>query len=264
MCQKYAIMSFDVERDRRLGRILEETSFEMSLRAIGRLAEIAESHDVRCTFFVTGEAAIECKELLKSIARSGHEIASHTHPYLHPDIFKGGTASGKIFDDLTKYTLKQQFEMIKKDTETIRSELGITPCSFRAARLSANRDTLSALTELQYEVDSSFRLEDERFLSGRILSDSIRELPLAIWISPKWFSGLIGKTRFLIRSRRAHKLMDAKTHTLVVGAHSWDFGDPGLKTERFFEFLEWVFNYWKKNAYEIVPMSRFHLDRTKS
>ena len=257
-------MSFDVERDRRLGRKLEKTSFEISFRAVGKLAEIAELHDARCTFFVTGESAIECKEPLRSIARSGHEIATHTHPYLHPDVFKGSTANEKTLDDLTSYAVEQQVEMIRSDTKTIRSELGVSPGSFRAARLSANRDTLSALTELQYEVDSSFRLEDERFLSGRILSDSIRELPLAIWISPKWFSGLIGKTRFLIRSRRAHKLMDAKTHTLVVGAHSWDFGDPGLKTERFFEFLEWVFNYWKKNAYEIVPMSGFHLERTKS
>ena len=48
------------------------------------LLEVLRQYKLRVTFFITGEYADRNPELMKEIARDGHEIANHT--YTHPDL----------------------------------------------------------------------------------------------------------------------------------------------------------------------------------
>jgi polysaccharide deacetylase family protein (PEP-CTERM system associated) len=73
---------------------------------VPRVLELLAEHAAHGTFFVVGELAEAEPELVRSIARAGHEIALHAYrhvplPRLSPDTFREETARGRaILEDL--------------------------------------------------------------------------------------------------------------------------------------------------------------------
>jgi polysaccharide deacetylase family protein (PEP-CTERM system associated) len=109
------ILSFDVEEHSRIeaaagltvGPSLQATYREGLERSTRWLLEVLEERRIKATFFILGHLAHDSPDLVRSIHRAGHEIASHGwgHQRLHgltPVTFREDVASSKhALEDLT-------------------------------------------------------------------------------------------------------------------------------------------------------------------
>jgi len=115
------------------------------------LLELFEQKNVKGTFFVLGWVAERCPELIREVAKAGHEIASHgmTHQLVYsqkPEVFREETiASKKLIEDIIGQQVK----------------------GYRAASYSVTPKSLWALETLidaGFEYDSSiFPVHHDRY-----------------------------------------------------------------------------------------------------
>lgn len=155
------VLSFDVEEHHRIEAAVEaglevpsaaQTDYAARMeRCTRELIELLARHNLRATFFVVGEIAATHPDLVRDIARSGHEVASHGHRHtsvkrLTPDTFR---------DDLR--ASKQALEQVAQ-----------TPVvGFRAPTFSIVRETswaIDVLAEEGFLYDSSiFPVRHDRY-----------------------------------------------------------------------------------------------------
>jgi peptidoglycan-N-acetylglucosamine deacetylase len=69
------------------------------------LHELLDQYGVRATFFVVGEMAKKHPEMVRSLSRQGHEIASHT--WSHRDVRRLPLTELKIELDMTRRLIKE-------------------------------------------------------------------------------------------------------------------------------------------------------------
>jgi len=105
-----------------------------------RLFQLFEMHEIKATFFITGQIAEKHAWIVKKIHRDGHEIACH------------GLTHEKNECLLNKTNQKQRIE---DATRIIEEKIGSRPKGFRAPCLRANETTLKVLDESGYVYDSS-------------------------------------------------------------------------------------------------------------
>jgi len=103
------------------------------------ILEIFEKHNVRSTFFVLGETAEVCPEMVEKTYDLGHEIASHS--YLHRD--------------LTKMPLTEVEKSEKENRHLLGKITGETPKGFRAPLFKINSEIIGLLRKVGYLYDSS-------------------------------------------------------------------------------------------------------------
>lgn len=142
-----------------------------------RILETLDRHRTRATFFVLGMAAEHFPELIRRIARSGHEIA--VHGYAHLTAYK--------------VTREQFREDTRRAKEMLEEMCGQRVFGYRATAFSITQQSLWALEELQelgFTYDSSiFPVRHRRYgipdfptAPARYLlpnGGSIAEIPLA-------------------------------------------------------------------------------------
>jgi peptidoglycan/xylan/chitin deacetylase (PgdA/CDA1 family) len=105
-----------------------------------RLIKILDEHQIKATFFVPGEVARKHSQIIRNIAKDGHEIACHG-----------------LVHEKNEFLLKKhrQEENIKEATKIIEGIAGKKPVGFRAPCLRANSTTLEVLQDHGYVYDSS-------------------------------------------------------------------------------------------------------------
>lgn len=118
-------------------RRLEDISFNA---VVPRIAEWLTRIKVRATFFVIGEYARRYAGVIRELARTGHEIASHT--FSHP----------RNFSELGRADILRD---LKHAHETLTAVAGIEPIGFRAPGFTTSPALIEALGELDYTYDSS-------------------------------------------------------------------------------------------------------------
>lgn len=118
-------------------RRLEEVSFEL---VVPRIAAWLQQLGVRATFFAIGECARRYPSIIRQLALSGHEIASHTQS--HP----------RNFSELASTQVRQE---ITAAHEAITAAAGAEPRGFRAPGFTTSRALIEVLTDLGYAYDSS-------------------------------------------------------------------------------------------------------------
>jgi peptidoglycan/xylan/chitin deacetylase (PgdA/CDA1 family) len=118
-------------------RRLEDISFNA---VVPRIAEWLTRIKVRATFFVIGEYARRYAGVIRELARTGHEIASHT--FSHP----------RNFSELGRADILRD---LKHAHETLTAAAGIEPIGFRAPGFTTSPALIEALGELDYTYDSS-------------------------------------------------------------------------------------------------------------
>ncbi len=101
-----------------------------------KILETAKKHDVKTTFFVTGEFSEKNPELIKQMTAEGHEIFNHT--YSHPHLTQ-----------MTDERIKEEFNK----TEQIISDLTgkTTKPFFRPPYGDRNKHILEVAGDLGYE-----------------------------------------------------------------------------------------------------------------
>lgn len=103
------------------------------------ILQMLERQHAWATFFVLGESATACPEMVEQILDSGHEVASHG--YLHKD--------------LTKMSLDELAGTEKRNRAVFRKITGEEPKGFRAPNFKVNPKMINALERVGYEYDSS-------------------------------------------------------------------------------------------------------------
>ena len=102
------------------------------------LLDILSRHDIRATFFVTGQTAEKFSDLIR-ITSKKHEIACH----------------GYAHEEFNMLSAEDQFKSIERATRVLTKITGRRPVGFRAPRFRANLDTFAALERAGYLYDSS-------------------------------------------------------------------------------------------------------------
>ena len=72
-----------------------------------KLLDMLAARRLKATFFVVGQCAVEYPEIMKRIAREGHELANHS--WSHPNL-------GKMSDDAVRQQLQKTDDAIKAAT----------------------------------------------------------------------------------------------------------------------------------------------------
>lgn len=158
------------------------------------MMDIAESYDIRLTFFVEvlnkyyfGED--ETKKVCEYILNRGHDIQLHLHPnYLN--FLTENPQEQKFSDIIGTYTLKRQIELLDDGIKTLVRNGIPRPIAFRAGCFGANQDTLRALRENGFLVDSSYNraylpapcLLEDNGINDLAYLDGIWELPVTNFV----------------------------------------------------------------------------------
>ena len=130
------------------------------------IIEILNSYNLKATFFVEpfcifyfGEKMI--KEVCHYILNHGHDVQMHLHPNYQIFKYKDWQERAKrkeLFPDIiAKYNLDEQINLIRQ-AKKILEKCGVTPIAFRAGCFGANLNTLTALKENDFLIDSSYNL----------------------------------------------------------------------------------------------------------
>jgi peptidoglycan/xylan/chitin deacetylase (PgdA/CDA1 family) len=91
------------------------------------------------TFFVLGECAEVCPEIIEEIYDKGHEIASH----------------GYVHRDFTKMSLHELVKVEIRNRQLLKKITGEQPRGFRAPLFKVDSKVISTIEKVGYEYDSS-------------------------------------------------------------------------------------------------------------
>jgi peptidoglycan/xylan/chitin deacetylase (PgdA/CDA1 family) len=111
---------------------------------LDRIFRILEDMSLPATFFVPGWAAESYPERVKEMDKRGFEVAGHG--YLHEKVSELGAQGEK--------------RVVKKSIEGIRKVIGRQPVGYRAPWFDLSRRSLTLLSEVGYEYDSSLMNQD--------------------------------------------------------------------------------------------------------
>lgn len=153
------VLSFDVEEHHRIEAAAELSCLDSQIsdyqnRAYSttrRLVQVLGESNCKATFFVVGELAAQCPELVREIHEAGHEVASH----------------GWDHRPVTRLSRTSFREDITKCKDTLEQIIGAPVYGYRAPTFSIMRRTAWAIDELLaagYTYDSSvFPVRHDRY-----------------------------------------------------------------------------------------------------
>ena len=147
------VVSVDVEEDN--WRSVRDGVSAENVRELPKFAALCERLGIRPTYFVTYQAAAQpwAQDVLRELCTDGRaELASHIHPWNTPP-FDEEPGFGATM--LRNYGYAAQLAKIRTITDTLSRVCGKKPVSFRAGRFGVGRETIAALIEAGYGVDSS-------------------------------------------------------------------------------------------------------------
>src|SRR3990172_288779 len=147
------VVTIDVEEDN-WGFECCESSVE-NIRMIPRLQNLFDRYGIKPSYLLTYQVAL-CKWAVKILSDilsdKKCEIGAHLHPWNTPPILEMYNERNSMMKNLP-YEL--QAVKLKVLTDKIESAFGRKPRSFRAGRWGLGPDTVKALIECGYVVDSS-------------------------------------------------------------------------------------------------------------
>ena len=201
--------------------------------ATHRLLDMLDEAGVRATFFVLGNVAEAYPELVREVARRGHELGSHTHS--HDLIFRMEPAAFKAD--------------VERSLAGLQDLTGQPVLGFRAPEFSVGHLRhwcFEILAELGFRYDSSvFPLPRVRYgipeaprrpFAITTPSGTIQEYPLATWNLGRFRLPVAGGSYFrLLPDRlvyRALNAIDESGLTAVLYFHPYEFHTGWLVPSR--------------------------------
>jgi polysaccharide deacetylase family protein (PEP-CTERM system associated) len=190
-----------------------------------RILRLLAEYDVQATFFVLGWVADRYPYLVKEIAASGHEVA--THGYWHELIYRQTPAEFAA-------DLRQSLDAIG------RACVGLQPAGYRAPAFSITKQSLWALEILRDHsiiYDSSIfplAAHDRYGINGanrfaNMIRDNLWEFPVSTIRMGKQNLPVAGGGYFrlfpLPVTRRAIRSLNKQGHPAIIYLHPWEF-DP--------------------------------------
>jgi hypothetical protein len=146
-------VSVDTEEDNwepvRVGLTVE------NVRRLPRLASVLAPLGLKPTFFVTHGVACTpwALETVRQVAAElGGEVGAHLHPWNTPPFDDRTPANDTMLNNYPRACQVAKLEVL---TRRLSQGLGARPTVFRAGRFGLGPETVSALLECEYRVDSS-------------------------------------------------------------------------------------------------------------
>ena len=191
-----------------------------------RLLELLDKHNVKGTFFILGWIAERCPELVRRIAKEGHEIATHGYAHL-------------IVKDLSPQLFEED---LVKSLKAIKNCVDIDIIGFRAPSFSVvNKPWIfKILARHGIKYDSSvypFALHPdyaspETPLSIYKISEDIVEFPMSCFrfLGVRWPCSGGGYFRFFPYAYTAYGIRSCnrESRPAVIYIHPWEI-DPDQK-----------------------------------
>ena len=121
----------------------DHLSERRALKAVLPVLRLLDRYRVKATFFILGDVAKECPDLVRKIYEEGHEIGSHG-------------MSHRMLDDLGEEEFRKELEEFRSLTREILGDIEIK--GFRAPTFSLHQKTkwaLPILRDFGYLYDSS-------------------------------------------------------------------------------------------------------------
>lgn len=228
-----------VGNEKRIWGKIENRSFGIPL-----MMDIAETYDIRLTFFVEvlnkyyfGEE--ETKKVCEYILNRGHDVQLHLHPnYLN---FTLNNPLEKTYSDLIgTYSLEKQIELIKEGIEILIQTGVPRPIAFRAGCFGANEETLRALKAVGFLIDSSYNrtyIGDTCLLKDNGINDLVHlqgiwEFPITNFIEtsrirPKRFKPMdINGANFQEMKFTLNQVRTKGPYHITIILHSFSFIQP--------------------------------------
>lgn len=204
---------------------------------VRRLLELFAAAEARATFFVLGWVAERLPELVREIARAGHEVASHG--WWHTPLWRLGEAA---FTD-----------EVSRSRMLLQELSGQAVIGYRAPTCSVTASTtwaLRALRDAGYRYDSSiFPVHHDRYgIPGAPTSvhwreEGVWEIPFSVLELPGMRLPVAGGGYFrlypLWLTRWAIQRLERQGRPAVVYLHPWEFDPtqprvPGIGAQRSF------------------------------
>ncbi len=158
------------------------------------IMDIADRYGIPLTFFVEvfnkyyfGEG--ETREVCEYILGRGHDVQLHLHPNFL-NFKEDNPADRKYSDNMSAYDLQSQVDMLAEGKELLTRYCGKVPVAFRAGNYGADRNTLNALKENGFQIDSSYNAAfpkhshciTEKALNDAEQIDGVWELPITNFV----------------------------------------------------------------------------------
>ena len=143
MIKKYCLLTNDVETTSIWHNTLrDETGLKVLKEGMPLLLDLYQKYNIQSTFFFTGYIAKLYPDIVKMILPYGHEVASHG-------------LSHKKENGFDVMPLKKQIAHLKESKKILEDISGHEVISFRAPALRVSDNTVIALEEAGYKIDSS-------------------------------------------------------------------------------------------------------------
>ena len=160
--------------------------------AVPRFLELFRAEGISATFFTIGRdmAREESADALRTLAQAGHEIANHSYSHHY---------------DLTRRSLDEIREDIKRGADEIERVTGKRPVGFRAPGYTITDTVFEALRDLDIAYDSS------------------------VFPCPSYFAAKSAKIAAItLQGRKSHSIVD-DAHVLIAPADPYRVGVPYWK-----------------------------------
>ena len=147
--KKFCLLTNDVETTSIWHNSLrDETGIKVYKEGMPKLLDLYEKYNIKSTFFFTGYIAKLIPEVVKMVIPNGHEVGSH------------GMSHERI-DGFDLMTIDNQILNLKTSKKILEDITGNKVVSFRAPALRVSKNTVIALEESEYLIDSS--IASQRF-----------------------------------------------------------------------------------------------------
>jgi len=147
--KKFCLLTNDVETTSIWHNSLrDETGIKVYKEGMPKLLDLYEKYNIKSTFFFTGYIAKLIPEVVKMVIPNGHEVGSH------------GMSHERI-DGFDLMTIDNQILNLKTSKKILEDITGNEVVSFRAPALRVSKNTVIALEESEYLIDSS--IASQRF-----------------------------------------------------------------------------------------------------
>lgn len=254
---KKIIFSMDVEND--ISIYLKDSYIGIE-EGLPIFMDMVKKNNILVDFFVTGNVCQKYPELIDRMRDDGHNIGCH-----------GMDHSIKYY--CTK-SYRVQYEDIKKATKIIEEISGHNPTMFRTPNFSANSNTIKAIENLGYSIDSSvlpgrhvnkwrlFPIYDFRSAIRKPYTPSYEDITkegdsqvIEIPVTENPFNSGQPIGMGFLNSRGVNKTMEiiraVKEDYIVFLIHPWELVDlhkyyPNLR--------EWLHKTCKKNFHELEEL----------
>lgn len=201
---------------------------------VSAIMDICEKFGAKGTFFVdvfeyANVGRQRLKDTCRDIKRRGHSVELHTHP-------------SRIWDRMCMkdYSLQEQIEIIRKGKDLLHEWTGEPPVAHRAGSFGANADTMAALKESGFRVDSSSFFSYKHCRLNLPTINQVSEYGGILQVPPTLFTALRLGPFMIIRN------LDIDTCTFSELKHVIDKGrKKGLKAAT---ILLHSFSFIRRNA----------------